>query len=265
MVQIDAETLKKAHACMVEILEEIDRVCAKHNLTYWLESGTALGAVRHHGFIPWDDDCDIGMMRSDYEKFAKIAPIEFDKKFFFQTKDTDPYYKKRTRKVRMQNTKLVAHDDDFYEKFNQGIFVDIFVWDYYYGWEKTILKIFNIMPGIRSSRKKYPKHTLKRTIHGLLTAIPYAVHSAMELIYIGFRRAVRKNSRLPYIGYEAQQSDENLYRPSFVFPLCRDIEFEGKNFPVPNDYDAYLKQMYGDYMQLPPVEERRTHAKLIEC
>lgn len=263
--QIDAETLDKAHACMTEILSEIDRVCQKHDIKWWIEDGTLLGALRHKGFIPWDDDCDIGMMREDYEKFVKFASKDLGDKFVFQARGIDPLYPKRLPKVRKLGTKLVEHDEDFNEKYFQGIYVDIFVWDYFYGWEQPLSHFFNIMPHIRTKRKKYPKHTWKRTLHGILTAVPYALHRCLELMYLGFRSTIRKNKSLPFISYEAQMSNELFYKREVIFPLRRDYVFEGKYFPVPNNPEQYLTDMYGDYMQLPPPEQRHTHARLIEC
>jgi len=263
-VQLDPMLVKGAHKCMTEILKEIDRVCTKHNIKWWIEDGTLLGALRYQDFIPWDDDCDIGMMREDYEKFVKVARFDMDEKFIFQARGIDPLYSRRLPKVRMKGTKLVEHDEDLHEKYFQGIFVDIFVWDYFYGWEKPLTHLFNIMPRIRTKRTEYPKHSLKRTLHGVMTAVPYAIHRLLELVYLGFRWMVRKNSNLPYISYEAQMSNELFFKREIVFPLCRKHIMAGEYFPAPNDSDKYLTDMYGDYMQLPPPEDRRTHSRLIE-
>lgn len=263
--QIDDETLKKAHGVMVEILQEIDEVCKRHNIDWWIEDGTLLGAVRHKGFIPWDDDCDIGMMKEDFVKFEKYAIAEMKEPFFLQTPETDKAYNRHLLKVRKRGTKLIEHDENLEEPYDQGIFVDIFIWDRYYGWEKNLIKFFNIMPGIRSERKKYPRGSMMRTLHGLMTAIPYAIHRTLELVYLGIRSIYRSNKELPYVSYDSQLGANCFYKPEDIFPTRRDFVFEGESFPVPQNPDKYLSVMYGDYMQLPPPDKRRTHAKLIEC
>lgn len=263
-VQLDPRLVKGAHKCMMAILKEIDRVCTKHDIKWWIEDGTLLGAVRHQGFIPWDDDCDIGMMREDYEKFVKVARFDMDEKFVFQARGIDPLYSRRLPKVRMKGTKLVEHDEDLHEKYFQGIFVDIFVWDYFYGWEKFINQFLNIMPRIRSKRTEYPKHSLKRILHGVMTAAPYAISRSLELCYLGLRLLIRKNNSLPYVGYEAQQQNGLFYIKEVIFPLGRRYLFEGELFPSPNDTDKFLVQNYGAYMRLPPLKDRCTHSRLIE-
>ena len=115
---VDAETLRKAQLKMVDILVAIDDICKKHDIEYFLAYGTLLGAVRHKGFIPWDDDCDICMMRADYEKFVQIAKRELPKNLFLQNSDTDPNFPRTMTKVRMKNTKLVEFDESENEKNN---------------------------------------------------------------------------------------------------------------------------------------------------
>lgn len=263
-IKIDDEILQRAHGVMVEILKEIDKICIRHNLQWWIEDGTALGAVRHQGFIPWDDDCDIGMMREDYEQFVKYAVAELPKGFIFQNRDVDPKYKRYIPKVRKLGTKLVEFDESLDEPYNQGIFVDIFVWDNYCSLDKPLNRLFTYMPDLRQKRKCYPRGDWRRTALGVLTAIPYAVHSLGEKIYKSLNKLYRGNTNLLLVGYEIHASDNHFYPRDVMFPLRRDIEFEGEYFPMPAKPHEYLTELYGDYMRLPPVEKRHTHAKLIE-
>ena len=122
------DTISKVQAVICEIMQQIDTICRRHNLTYFAIGGTALGAVRHQGFIPWDDDIDIGMPRKDYEAFMRYAAEELPQGYFLQTFATEkktPFY---FAKIRKDNTKFV----EFYLRdldIHQGIFVDIFPFD----------------------------------------------------------------------------------------------------------------------------------------
>lgn len=263
-VEIPPETLKKAHVCMVEILKEIDRICTKHQITWFLFAGTALGAVRHHGFIPWDDDCDIAMPRKDYNKFLEVAEEELSNKFFFQTKQTDPYYGRPMVKIRMNGTKLVEFDEKMNEKYHQGIFVDIFPYDYFPSSAPFFCKLFNIAPAWRQKRKKYPRGDWRRAVIGILTAIPYVFHSMAEKLYVKCCHFL-ENDRWPLISMEMKVNPGFFSKVEDILPVRKDIPFENCYFPLPANPDAYLKAHYGNYMQLPPPEKRHTHAKLIEC
>lgn len=110
--------------CELEILKEFDRVCKMNNLNYSLGSGTMLGAVRHKGFIPWDDDIDVLMPANDYKKFCKIAPKAFSEKFFLQTSYTDSWYASFS-KVRMNGTTAIEKGFENC-RFHQGVWIDIF-------------------------------------------------------------------------------------------------------------------------------------------
>ena len=109
---VDQEMLRKAQLKMVEILKVIDMICSKHNIKWWLHYGTALGAVRHNGFIPWDDDCDIAMLRADYERFIEVVERELPDNMLFQTRDIDPAYPRKMAKIRLKDTKLVEFDEN---------------------------------------------------------------------------------------------------------------------------------------------------------
>jgi len=112
---------------MLRMLKIIDYLCRKHNLHYWLCFGTLLGAIRHKGFIPWDDDLDICMMREDYEKFIKIAQKEFPDDLFIQTRETDPLYDYLPLPCKVRDKKsLIIAEGMTDKKYHQGLFVDIF-------------------------------------------------------------------------------------------------------------------------------------------
>lgn len=122
--------MKKAWAVMLDLLVEFDRVCKKHNIRYFASGGTMLGAVRHKGFIPWDDDIDVMMERKDYIKLSEIASDEFKYPYFFQTKYTDPCCADSIAKLRNSNTTALFQAEKSTKiEYNKGIFIDVFVLD----------------------------------------------------------------------------------------------------------------------------------------
>ncbi len=259
---VSDEILRQAQMKMFDILLAIDDVCKKHNVKYWLGYGTLLGAVRHKGFIPWDDDCDICMMRSDFEKFEKVAH-ELPEHIFLQTPETDPGYHKKMVKVRMKNTKLVEFDESENEKYHQGIFVDVFVWDYHPVMHKVIFDSISFINQLRIKRKKYPKGSLRRSAIQLALVLPYWGYSAVMKLIIFVSRSYRDNESLPLVGMKAALRDRFLFEKDTIFPLSKCV-FEGKEFPVPHNSGKFLGTIYGDYLTLPPVEERHFHARQIE-
>ena len=127
----DDKTLKKLHKVEIEILDEIVRICKKHNIKYSLFAGTMLGAVRHAGFIPWDDDIDVGMLRSDYEKFIKIAHEELDSKFSLDCFEYNKKYHLGFAKIKKNGT-IFDEEASHHMDNHKGIFVDVFPVDNVY-------------------------------------------------------------------------------------------------------------------------------------
>ena len=123
--QFKQQQLRRCQLKQLTILEEIDRICRKHNITYWLDGGTLLGAVRHGGFIPWDDDIDIAMPLDDARRFAQIAPGELREGLTLQSPETEPT-REPIMKVRDNNSFYVEANDDFSMPYGKGLYVDIF-------------------------------------------------------------------------------------------------------------------------------------------
>ena len=123
------QDLKHAQKVMLYILKEVHKVCEKNNIKYFLDSGTLIGAVRHNGFIPWDDDIDIGMLREDYEKFCLHAHEILPENLVIQNEYTDPGYGQCYSKVILQGTKWLEHDAKKVSRKYSGLYIDIFVYD----------------------------------------------------------------------------------------------------------------------------------------
>ena len=122
--------VKELWAVQIDLLCEFDRVCKKYDLKYILDFGTLLGAVRHKGFIPWDDDLDVSMLREDYDKLMEIGPTEFKHPYFLQNHETEPGYDCSVVKLRRTDTTFIMSENTKHRtKYNQGIFIDIFVFD----------------------------------------------------------------------------------------------------------------------------------------
>lgn len=261
------KTIAAAQKVMLEILIEIHRICEENKITYWLEAGTLLGAVRHKGFIPWDDDCDVAMPRKDYEKFLKIAQEKLPDNMFLQTKKTDPEYPIPWAKIRKNGTTLIETGENGKENYHHGIFVDIFPYDYYESAE--IIRKLQWARRTKDEKNKYPKGSLKRILFGLYANI---------LLYIPIHNIERKRKYLAehYAEFTAETCKNFTYfaesgyvyetKVDDILPVKLATEiFEGKTFYIPNKSRQLLEVMYGkNFMKLPPLKYRKTHAKIIE-
>lgn len=250
---------KKLWAVLLDMLLKIDDVCKKHGLTYFLEAGTLLGAIRHNGMIPWDDDIDIFMHRSDYEKFIQLTE-EFPHPYFLQTPYTDPEYFYMPARLRNTNTTGVVKNFA-YQGFNQGIWLSIFPID---NWEEEG----------GEERYEYIKSLIKENSTYMRMKNPHLNDADKE-------RVKKWCGRKPIEIYEEIQKiaqQFNGHPTKFVTAAVSAVisykrklwyaedfssaiywEFEGHKFPIPVGYDRFLKIMYGDYMELPPMEERGIH------
>lgn len=256
----EGTALRAAQMKMLDILLEFDRVCRKNGLTYWIDFGTLLGAVRHKGFIPWDDDIDLSMPPEDYKRFKEIAADELSPDFILQSEVTEPSSKQGDGmfKVRMKNTLYLMGHDDLSMPYSKGIFIDIFESAPFPAINRRVFKFLTR----RISKAHGFMHYNKRLNFGNI--IRYFV---FPVSYVFFYHIVWKTICLFHKkDCEFTPMPRVLYGyPSprtAIYPLG-EIEFEGHRFPCPGDPDRRLTDMWGDYMKLPPEEKRKIHTKFI--
>lgn len=257
--EIEGKTLEELHNVELEILREIDRICKKHHIEYFLVGGTLLGAVRHGGFIPWDDDLDIGMFRGDYEKFIDIAIRELDDKYFIHCMKTDKHYWLPFIKVKKNNTTFIEQLTSGKDSIHDGIFVDIFPIDNT-GANYNINRIKGLF--IRNISDSYlvkeKKISLKEARHpvlcGILICLPKKCLVSLQYKFIKWYD--KDDYAIGWVG--VYHIKKELLKKEYVKPLI-DIKFEDVTCKAFYKYKEYLKNIYGDYMKLPPVSERVNH------
>lgn len=262
--------LKEIHNTILEIAKEFKRVCDKHDIPYFLIGGTLIGAVRHKGFIPWDDDLDIGMLREDFEKFKKIALTELSDKYFLQTMETDDYYSLPFAKLRKNGT-LYVEGKSKKTKAHKGIFIDIFIFDNipensFRQKKQDILT--SILYRLMLVKNNYEPWDDK----GIVTKtkyIPFRVlaflcpKELIKKIYIKEMTRYNKESTKEVVTYGGFGYKNEKVNKS-VLSTQIEINFENIGFRCPKRYDYYLTKLYGDYMTLPPEDKRVSHHGIIK-
>ena len=263
----DDKNIATAQKVMLEILMEIHKICVDNNITYWLEAGTLLGAVRHRGFIPWDDDCDVSMPRKDYEKFLLIAQNKLPEDMFLQTKETDSEYPLSWAKIRKSGTLLIEKGESGKENYHHGIFVDIFPYDNYKS--ADIIKKLQWARRTKDEKNKYPKGSLERFFYGLYANV--LLYIPIHNIESKRKNLIKNRDKYNNMGYEfftysAEVGDACLTTVDDILTVkLIEAVFENQSFYIPNNYDKVLRAAYGEnYMELPPINQRKTHAKYIK-
>lgn len=244
----NGSALREYQLHLVELLTEFDCICKQIGVQYWISQGTVLGAVRHGGFIPWDDDIDVEMTWSDYKLFCKKF-VENDK-FALQTIHTDKNYTLPFAKFREKNTEINDTNSQISSLYKyRGPFIDIFYSEYRY---KIISQFINMF--FVASASILIRFGDRRFNHRLSSFLKFSGDKLATM----FRYVLKCFPGKKYgLGYGSHFYDlESNYND--IFPLST-IQFESAIFPAPNNCDGYLKKIYGDYMRIPKEEDRKTH------
>ncbi|NMP23942.1 LicD family protein [Sulfobacillus harzensis] len=241
---MDSDQLRAVQIKELEILLAVDRVCRKHHITYYLIGGSALGAVRHNGFIPWDDDIDLGMPRNDYERFLNLGTRELGEKYYVQTYRSQPNFPFTWAKVNLNNTTFIETALQNL-KIHHGVFIDVFPLD---GVPRGLACRF-IQNFLFKALMRVPISISPRLTFWRCAAMDWIISRVPD-----DRSKVWANRAW---GTERECMDRAVYGiPAFM-------NFEGHKLPVPQQCTKYLSNFYGNYLELPPPEERHGHYPLV--
>lgn len=254
----------------LEMLKTMLPIFEKYNIRYFLLGGTFLGAVRHNGFIPWDDDIDIGMPRPDYEKFIEIADKELPEYLKVVSFKKDLDYNKYFIKVINKNISFIR--EDTIEQKETNLWIDIFPLDGLPN-NKIIFKVHKLKLMYRRLMLQYSVFKTgvnikkKRSfIEGWLIKFGYVF---TKLVHLNPKKQLLKLEKLmmkyDYVSSKNVINFMGAYKFKEMFPKSyydnfSMYNFEGIKLPAPTNYDAVLRQMYGDYMKLPPMDQRFSHS-----
>ena len=240
----------KLRKAQIEILDEIVRICKKNNIKYFLNYGTLIGAIRHQGYIPWDDDIDIGMTRIDYDKFTIMASKELSDRFELCNYKNEANHLQNFMKIRLKNTMMVeAYNEDKIK--DQGIWVDIFPYDnlkkpnsFSMKLRKKLFDYITTMISIKIDVDYYKKSKIKKTILKIVSWL-FSINQLYKI-----RNYICTIDNKEKTNYICSFDDDfklccNGFEYNKFFPV-KMSKFEDKKYAIPKEYDYILKMQYGD-------------------
>ncbi len=242
---------------MLSILEIVDSICRKHNITYWISGGTLLGAMRHGGFIPWDDDIDIELLRPDYKKLLKVLRNELPGDLYLQTPE-EKGYRLLFSKVRDKYSIVHSEEEDMAPYKEKGVYIDIFSEERTYRRLKDFVDFF-YGRAFRRLKRGSPFRSLIYFYEYSVSLLLYP----LGILFMWIARLFCNITKPDNILHSYGIGNSTNHNSKYMFPP-KEILFEGKCFFAPNDPDTYLKKQYGNYMEIPPENMRQMHFTDVE-
>lgn len=252
--------LSERKSILLEMLDEIDKFCQNNKITYFLIGGSLLGAIRHNGFIPWDDDIDIGMKRDDYERFIESFASASDNLKIIDYRSSSTYIWPAAKAIDTR-TKLIENGN---AKHDIGVFIDIFPLDVVYGTFKRAVKkqkkieIWKNILTLRNLPLKKDRSFTKNVII-FLSRTSKIIPNYVVISRIAKLSQKDAKKQCNYICNFAGAWGKNEIADVKYFEKAIKHKFENNEFFIPIGYDGYLSTVYGDYMTLPPLEKQCTH------
>ena len=261
--------LEKVQPILLDMLREIDRVCKENDIHYFLYRGTFLGAVRHQGFIPWDDDLDVAMPRADYEKFCRIAPEKLGDAYCFQSWHTDRDYAHPFGKVRRRGSVYV--EAKCRPLPENGFYVDVYPLDFGPEGETERRSLNRKLLHLYRIKLMKCRYTPWREEDRILwkKRLGYLLYQFAAL-FVSQQALVKRYESIVLAQPESDSYYEQSAMPkSYYFrrSWCDQVDlypFGDGFFPGPKDYDSFLRSLYGDYMQLPPEDKRENRHQIMQ-
>lgn len=274
LTQLTIDDIKEIQKHLLEQLDDFDYVCRKYRLQYFLSGGSALGAVRHGGYIPWDEDVDVCMPRKDYEKLEQLMLQEFGDKYWVQSVKTSNKYDLNFMKIRRKGTRYVEIFEADPER--AGIFIDIFAVENTYdspvrrrlqGMQIEFLLLCASCVRIKNKTEKLLKYAGKGKAARLIRIKTFlgtclSFKTITQWCRLIERKAAKcENEMSKYVSIPSGRKHffGELYERESLFPP-KEILFEGRRYFIMADTDAYLTKLFGDYMKIPAETERERHS-----
>lgn len=253
----EGTVLRKAQMRLLEMLVEFDRICKKHDIQYFLSGGTCLGAVRHGGFIPWDDDVDIDIWHSDFDRLVNILNHEVSERYFVQTDRSDPAFARKYLRLVDRKSTVRYEDNIKRESFrHHGLWIDVFPLEkcLSYSVKKNIDYLYTgSMMNLQVKRG--------RTLKSAASVVIFPLASLSAAIISGLSRIFASDNKISHM-FGTGMAPRLNYKHCFP---SKPLIFEGHDFQGPADPHTYLENLYGcDYMSIPPKRKRAAHAESIQ-
>jgi len=257
----DDETLKHLQKVQLMIFKYFIEICKKHDLTYFIYAGSLIGAIRHEGFVPWDDDIDVIMFREDFEKLNKILQNELKKEYKFINVLNEETYHYTWARLMLKDTVFKEWWAD-QVNYTPNIFIDIFILDnipdnkfkrFIHKWSCFTLNQLTMYAYLKYENESKLKEIIQRSIYYLIKVLPVSPGSIKKKCFETFAKYEHDNCN-EVCDFPAICQMPVYYKEDFL--PAKTAKFEDIEVLIPNNYDKVLTRMYGNYMELPPEEKR---------